>query len=1244
MKYNELIQFEPIETIVQLRDADKVSSAKNLVSTYVVSDDMKERINTAIIPNLQFNTPADNKGLLIVGNYGTGKSHLMSVISAIAQETALLESLTNPGVVEASKEIAGKFKVIRSVIGASTMSLRDILVAELEEGLSAQGVSYTFPDTSKITSHKKPLDDMMKAFQSSFPDHGLLLVVDELLDFLRTRKDQELILDLNFLREIGEYCTGSRFRFISGVQEAIFDSPRFAFVADQLRRVKDRFVQVSIARKDVKYVVSERLLRKNAEQETKIRKHLLSFTKFYGNMNEKIDEFVRLFPIHPDYIETFEKVTVIEKREILKAISQVIKSLIDKPVPENEPGVIAYDNYWNTLKLNPSFRAIPEVKEVLNCSSTLEDRINLAFTRPVYKPMALRLIYGLSVHRLTTSNIYAPIGATPEELRDSLVLYDSNIEELGGTEPEKDLLTLVETVLKEIHKTVSGQFISSNTDNRQYFLDLKKVDDFDAIIERKAESLDENVLDRYYFDALKQVLELTDLSTHVSGYNIWQHELTWKEKNAARTGYLFFGAPNQRSTAVPQRDFYIYFIQPFDPPRYKDELKSDEVFIKIKKYDDEFKTALANFAAASDLASTSSGPAKSAYENKSRTYVRSIVLWIQKHIIDVFELTHQGKSKLLPEWAKGKSIRDLAGASGHETLSTRDLINVISALCLSTHFKDIAPEYPSFSILITGANRGQAASEAIRAITGFTRTKQAVAVLDALKLMDGNRIIASSSPYLKLLIEKLKSKALGQVLNRSEIFQDDFGLEYLDVGGARLEPEWVVVLIAAAVYNGDVVLAITGNKFDASNLSQLSSMSIDQLINFKHLEQPKDWNTAGIKALLDFLGLAPGLLNQITQNDDTPVQLIQSKIEGLVSSLVTTKQVIKEGIIFWGIDILQPANFAARLENLEKSKEFLESLQVFTTSGKLKNFHYSPDQITSHNSSVSLIDEIAEINDFAHNNSVSTSWLSQAESILPVSHPLVDQLQAYRKDLINEVANTKPGSYKKLSETVGKKLSQFKSEYKKTYLNFHTLARLGLNEDKRKAAILSSSTLDSLRRLSVIDILPKQQLSDLTNTLASLMTCFSLTEKELDLKPECTHCHYRPSSETPGKPVKNMIDAIDSRIEDMLRQWTKALIENLSDPATHENIALLKQKDRKVIDSFISEKELPSALTNEFIDSLKEVLSGLIKISVNIIDLQKALKISGGPVTVEELKKRFEDYLSGLSKGKDASKVRIIFE
>ena len=111
-----------------------------------------------------------------------------------------------------------------------------------------------------------------------------------------------------------------------------------------------------------------------------------------------MDEFVRLFAVHPDYIDTFERVVTAEKREILKTLSLAMRNLLDQDVPADQPGVIAYDSYWVTLRESPSFRAVPEIKAVIDCSQVLESRIQQAFTRPTYKPMALRIISSLSVH------------------------------------------------------------------------------------------------------------------------------------------------------------------------------------------------------------------------------------------------------------------------------------------------------------------------------------------------------------------------------------------------------------------------------------------------------------------------------------------------------------------------------------------------------------------------------------------------------------------------------------------------------------------------------------------------------------------------------------------------------------------------------------------------------------------------------------------------------------------------------
>lgn len=349
MIYKELVQFEPIESVIQLKDANDKERAFNLLDTYVISDRMAEQLNDIIINQLQFNRSIDNKGMLIVGNYGTGKSHLMSVISTIAERDGASAHITNTMVAEKSKEIEGKFKVIRLEIGSVGTSLRDILVSNIEEGLISMGVNYTFPSFNQITNNKDALEEMMGLFNEKYPNHGLLIVVDELLDYLRGRKEQEITLDLGFLREIGEICSKTRLRFIAGIQEMLFDNPSFNFVAEPLRRVKERFEQVRIVREDIAHVISERLLKKTDEQKALIRDHLSKFNTLYVRLSEDLESYVNLFPIHPSYLSAFEKVNGIEKREALKTISIEMNNILEMELPEDEPGLISYDSYWKFI-------------------------------------------------------------------------------------------------------------------------------------------------------------------------------------------------------------------------------------------------------------------------------------------------------------------------------------------------------------------------------------------------------------------------------------------------------------------------------------------------------------------------------------------------------------------------------------------------------------------------------------------------------------------------------------------------------------------------------------------------------------------------------------------------------------------------------------------------------------------------------------------------------------------------------
>ncbi len=1242
MKYRELIQFEPIESVVQLRNANRAEHARRLVETYVVSDEMAERLANLAIPHLQFDRPADNKGLLVVGNYGTGKSHLMSVVSAVAENGDFAACVGQAEAAAALALVAGRFQVVRTEIGASTMSLRDILTGELEQGLERAGVEYRFPPTSQVVSNKHCFEEMMSAFHRAFPDQGLLLVVDELLDYLRSRKDQELILDLNFLREIGEACKDLRLRFMAGVQEAIFDNERLAFAADSLRRVQDRFAQIVIAKSDVKFVVAERLLRKTAEQQAKIRDYLTPFGKFYERLNEGMDEYVRLFPVHPQYIDTFERVAAAEKREALRTLSNTMKGMLDAHVPNDHPGLIAYDSYWGNLIGNPAFRAVPDIKAVMDCSETLEGRVQQAFTRPAYKPMALRLIHALSVHRLTQNDIHAALGATAKELRDGLCLYQPGIEDLGG-DPADDLLTQVETVLREIHRTVNGQFISSNAHNGQFYLDLQKTDDFDAHIERRAESLDASKLDRYYYVALCQLMECSD-ETYVTGFNIWEHELTWLERKAARNGYLFFGAPNERSTAVPPRDFYLYFVQPFEPPRFKDEQKADEVFFHLAGMDEDFRQPLRAYAAALDLAATSSGHAKHTYENKAAESLRELVKWLRTHMAQAFRVTHRGRARAMLDWARGgRSLRELSATPDDERINFRDLVNTIAGICLAPHFEDQAPDYPVFSVHITGGNRAQAAQDALRAIAGQHRSRQATAILDALELLDGDRLAPENSKYAQHILNAMAEKGHGRVLNRVELIRDELGVEYMAPSRLRLEPEWVAVVLATLVYSGHVVLATTGRKFDAVGLPQLAAVAISDLTSFKHIERPKEWNLPALTALFELLELAPGMAQLITQGKDEPVQQMQKAAGATVEQLVVAGQHLRDGFVFWGRTLLTEDEAKLLHSRLDNAKAFLEALQPYNSPGKLKNFRYEAQEVAAHRDGFQALQEAQALATLCADLGTLASYLATAEAGLPTEGNWAAKVKAAKNDIAAQLGDPKARSAPNFRQQTKRRLLQLKAEYVRDYLAQHTRARLGVEGDERKAKLLGDVRLRTLQRLTAIDLMPEQHLNSWLRRIVELESCFALTEQDLQAAPACPHCGFKAGTGS-GPSAEAMLTGLDAELDALTDAWTQTLLANLDDPAARASMTLLESDAANLVAEFAQAGRLPGEVGDDFVQALKDVLSGLEKVSVTTESLRAALLAGGVPAKPEEMKQRFGAYVDGLVKGKTPSKTRIVVE
>ena len=1063
LRYNELIKFEPVESVVQLKDANNESYAISLLNSYVISENMAEKLVNEIIENIQFDRWVDNKGMLIVGNYGTGKSHLMSVISTIAELPGASKHLRNQAVAEKAKEIEGKFKVIRAEFGAVTMPLRDIICRELERGLEKMGIDYTFPAADQVTNNKEMFYEMMELFNEQYPDQGLLLVIDELLDYLRGRKEQDLTLDLGFLREVGEVCSKSRFRFISGVQEMLFDNPKFSFVADSLRRVKERFREVRIVREDIAFVVSERLLKKNDEQKALIREHLTKFTKMYNGLAENLETYVEMFPIHPSYLEIFEQVNIAEKRVVLQTISKEISKLLSLEVPENATGIISYDRYWKYIEEDSSLRTNDKVKSVMKIVETLKTTIKNSSKRQ-YRSIASQLVDALAVYRLTTDDLSIPIGLSSEVLRDSLFI--SNPMLLDFDDDVADFLkTTIEAAMKDLMIAASYQFVSLNEKNGQYYIDIKNTDQIDKLIQHRGEGLTDNQLDSYYFQVLKQATEVAD-NTYVSGYKIWLHEIPWVDRRVKRQGYLFFGAPNERSTAQPERDFYIYMLQPFEEPKFKNEQKEDEVFFRFVRKNDDFINLLRLYGGAHEMYNDTTTK-RQLYKPKMDEYLKKLVKWLKENFDAAFEIVYRGKKASVLE-------HGFFLPSNPETLI--EVVNSVSQDLLSQWFEIKYSDYPTFRKLdksyLTRANIHTYVKDAMDYLNG-RKTSQGEAILDGLILLDQNgNPNPRNSGYANWVLDTLNRKN-GQVLNHDELIVVKNTVQGSPdqrfTSAFHMEPELLAVILAALIQSGEIVVSVSGTTYEAMNFSDFVRLPINDITYFSHIKKPSGLPVPRVQALIDMFGAVKADFTDPSSVDFSIKQII-SKAKEETARTVEMIANVRNKFQIWDGQLFTTEEKEEKIDKLNSLNEFLQGLQVYNTRAKMVNLKYDVDRIEQEKEHLLIVQQLEKLQQKISEYTKVADYLTKARYIVSPSKGWMDDVDLSLDNLSLALKNDEDTS-REIEE-----LERLKKEYIEHYLMLHQKARLNATENRQKAELLSDPRYDALRTLATrTSFLPSQQ-------------------------------------------------------------------------------------------------------------------------------------------------------------------------
>lgn len=1222
MKYSDLISFSPIEDVIQLTAADDANRAREYVKSYAMSDTMAENLKSPVLDQLQMDEVVDNKGVLVVGNYGTGKSHLMSVISSVAKDAEYLQYVQNKKFAKEMECIAGKFEVLRIEIGGVTMSLREILFGFIEDDFAARGIDFKVPDFDTVRDNKKLIRDMMLAFSAKYPNKGYMIVVDEFLSYLSSRDERQIVLDLEFFRALGEMCSKSKLRIICGVQEKIFDNPRFSFVSDTLKHVSDRFTQIVITKEATSYVVSERILKKTPEQKALIRKHLEKFSMLYTGMSSRMDEFVDLFPIHPSYIDVFNKIYLIENRHILKNISLTIRDIFNHDVSENEPGIISFDNYWPAIKSNGLLKSDVTINRVVTASGQLEDIINRAFPKAVYKPLAIKIICALSVHRLTTNGLDVHFGLTAENLKDDLCLF------LPMPEQDADfLLALIKTTLKDIMATVSGQFIICNDANNQYYIDVDKVVDYDEKIKQKASIMAGGELNRYFYQLIYSCLDW-DAKQYVPGFEIYQRDLNWDSHNIFREGYLFLGLPGERSTAQPERDFYIHIMPPYSTAGVTVKNLEDEVYFFFKSTD-EFKEILGYYSAANAQAEISEGKDKDAYLSKATMYRKKLLKYLSDNKNTCFDVLYKGQRRQLIEILRGRFNRDM---------DFKDTVDLAASLCFDEYFYGKYPDYPVMKTKVTRKNMAENVRQAFDYFAG-RKTQTATLMLQSFGVLDGDKIRPEASKYAAYYIDQLKQLPPQGVINYSDIFDVKYDDQYEDKH-FKINYLFTPIIFLSMVYAGYATMTLrNGTVLSASNLDTVPRIGVLDLYEFKYLARPAQMAMAELKKLFEVLKINPVLLDNPKDRDEGVRQLLE-KAMNTSNAAVIAYQKLNNGFELWHEPLVDSQHLNAMQKACEAVKdEFSNYSARFNTPAKLNNFTLTFEEIDKLAEQIALIKVIKEFSTFKTECTNNVSYVCNIE-ISDIGSNLKQKLEAVKAELRSARDSILTGvSGAAAAQKVNIVLEKVKEEYIDVYYEEHKKKRLDITDAKRRGKLQESLALANLRKLRSIEILSAAKLVAIEQDMANLKVCYELTPTELKSSHICPHCHYSLGDKAAN--VAGQLDNIEIRIDELVEEWQQTLLDTISDPIVASQKEYLNAEQQNVIDEFITTASLPKRVDDFFIKAIKALLKGFEPVVIDAKDLMDKL-IKLPPMDETAFKQKLNELVAEYTKGKDEGKLRII--
>lgn len=1212
MKIGDLFNFEDIQQVIEIGN---VKNEQEMVEKFVISPNLKSEL-FQFLEYLKGNKPEYNISVDVIGNYGTGKSHLLSFLSIILSNPKMVQYIQDEELRDEFSKINREFVVVKHELPAQDKKLEDVFFRRVRLQLK-ENYDIEIRKIDSKTEEKDPkelIEEIITAIKEKYPNKGLIVIFDEYSDFLKSKASYKQQLDLNFTRQLAECSINQDFILMLSMQEYIFSNPEYKDKADLINKIEKRFLKFNITSENIEDIIAKRMVTKTPNQIQELKIQFETIKDKFPNIAFDENRYINLFPVHPHLIEMFSRLTLFENRSMLMFISDHTKKILN----EDFPTFITYDLIFDDLiESEPTIKNNGRVKPVIEIVKSLRDIVPKIPQQ--YQNRAEVLINALAIKNLvSTPDINGEIkgGDTPEGFAENLCILPNS----SFMDPPEDISTILNMLIKESQ----GQFISHNEENNNYFINLNKTTDYEQIINNKAMNMDDLTHNNEVFveDFLLNELGIEKTNNIIYAENdkkyVIEDTVNWNERNSFRQGTLAINIGNKLS--IDDVGDYLISIKCFGTQNIG-EYEFNHIIIK-PKYSEEFNWSIKRLAAVN-------------YFIKIKAHTE--VMRSKRNAIIDNEVKKYFKDSLRNATIQYKNNTYSLDELGITIDITSEIFSKIKEELLGEELVTLYPEYPKFKSdkKLSKMNIEGTIDSVLKEISNKTILSdfdlKSRNILIPLELYKNDSIDVHNSKYASIILNKVESTI--KQIPISEI------VDLFENKPYGMQKEITYFLLAVLLRNGNIMISNkNGKTYSSSDFSTLFKSSLKIFKDLKYIKQ-EEGPTADAQLLFDALELDRNLL--ISKKDyPLAVKSYAEKLTNIESDITHINNQFN--------NIIQNNNINLPVEDIKEKIDFINSLPFDEMKIKSINdfnkLDYSKDNLANIQeaySSISILKSfLIDYNGFIYNG---ITYMKKA-----IEYTDNDFFKQSDKDELNKIYKESEeiisNSRKLLKHDERKplegKIELFKNKYKNIYYVAHE-DFVGKNVDWESLdEIKNSITYKKLEVLSRIAPINSSKFREIQREILTIkdLQCTVFNVDELDISYHCS-CGF-PQTTGNYTNIKGKIIEIQEVIPNLFNSWETEIINIVQD--NKEKINQLDSNQQDIIDNIVKSRKLPETIDYDVVSAINSLLEDveIKELSLNV--LFDVLTSERDTLKVDEVIDKVEEYVKSMVMDTSNARIKLI--